>query len=92
MLSPSPRWFRVETDVMGITQVAPKARCATAVHKDFATNAALAMLPIILLEVLQTPELFAGDIHRLSCLFKNTGSWHMHALQLKPQNLHFVLM
>ena len=43
---------RLETNVMDIAQVAPKVGCATVVCKDFATNAALDMLLIALLEVL----------------------------------------
>ena len=71
---------------MDITQVAPKVGCATAVCEDFATNAALDMLLIALLEVLpNTGPLRLWDSHGLRCLPMrlNRGSWRMRALRRK---------
>ena len=58
---------------MDITQVAPKVRYATVVRKDFATNAALDMLLIALLEVLpNTRPLRPWDSYGLRCLYNET--------------------
>ena len=53
--------------------MAPKVGCATVVRKDFATNAALDMLLITLLEVLpNTRPLRPWDSHGLRCLYNET--------------------